>query len=279
LQLGAIDQKPEPKDQSRDRNAIANKAPTPRSAVAPVKVITNQTSTDKENRPATENDVPKPDWFGLTSDSLTARSTVILTAATIILGALTGALVRYTRATIRETRRIGEAQVRAYISIEKAWIDFAVPKHGKRGDVRIGITAKNRGQSPARDFKWTPTLQFSIDGRKRKRGVERDILAESGIVISAGDESDVFEIVGDMTIDEFADASGIKRAPDIITRIEIVFEYVDVFDRKTPGIAYFVGEANDMNGRAFGAQPIGSVGNWVGTKMRATVKPANWDAP
>jgi hypothetical protein len=52
------------------------------------------------------------------------------------------------QAAVHETKRIGEAQVRSYLSILKAEIKFNV-----KGQVDVRLTIKNSGQSPAERFK------------------------------------------------------------------------------------------------------------------------------
>jgi hypothetical protein len=70
------------------------------------------------------------------------------------------------QASINETRRIGEAQIRAYVDIRDAAVILigmpGILNSQQRQDVQpiVRITAKNTGQSPARNFVWNPTVQY-----------------------------------------------------------------------------------------------------------------------
>jgi hypothetical protein len=57
----------------------------------------------------------------------------------------------------REQREIGEAQVRAYVSIKAATIEFMLDAIHPC----VKFIAYNSGQSPARNFVWNITLQYA----------------------------------------------------------------------------------------------------------------------
>ena len=73
------------------------------------------------------------------------------------------------KAAIKETRRIGEAQVRAYVDVRSAdifFISFAGALYRGHPEVQpvIKIVAPNTGQSPARNFVWNPILEYTSIG-------------------------------------------------------------------------------------------------------------------
>lgn len=86
-----------------------------------------------------------------------AKWMFLATLGTIVIA---GVGIYYVRKTLMESRRIGQAQVRAYIGIKSADIYFtselAIPI--------VEITAVNTGQSPTTEFSWALELQYHADG-------------------------------------------------------------------------------------------------------------------
>ena len=69
------------------------------------------------------------------------------------------------KASVNETRRIGEAQVRAYVDISSCEIFFVgLGVLGIQAHPMVRIIATNTGQSPARNFIWNPTVQYFSAG-------------------------------------------------------------------------------------------------------------------
>ena len=100
-----------------------------------------------------------------------------------------------TAAFIGETRRLGEAQVRAYVDIRAATVVFLQMTEGAvpLADVQplVRITAKNTGQSPARNFVWHPTVHycsFSTPIRNLYRRLGGNWREIAGIGIPVGEE-------------------------------------------------------------------------------------------
>ena len=59
-----------------------------------------------------------------------------------------------------ETRRIGEAQVRAYLAIKSVKFVFM----GQTDPLpMVQITVVNTGQSPAQNFEWLPTIEYQTE--------------------------------------------------------------------------------------------------------------------
>jgi hypothetical protein len=93
-----------------------------------------------------------------------ALFTGLLFIATILLWRATDAIWNAGEKQVAETRRIGEAQVRAYVHIKFIVLDFVFDALCPR----IGFIAANTGQSPARTFIWNMTLQYAGNGINRE---------------------------------------------------------------------------------------------------------------
>jgi hypothetical protein len=190
---------------------------------------------------------------------------------------------RDTAAFIGETRRIGEAQVRAYVDINKAeafFIGFPGALHMGRQEIQpiVKVTATNTGQSPARNFVWNPTIEYISAGlgaaqphtRARQLGANwRDIL---GVGIAVGQSHSDSAMVGEMPLIRFLQSAGNIDATAILIRLRVQFEFDDVFDRRISADAYFFGTAVRV------PQPVATEFGqslWVGTFTRMH-RPNDW---
>jgi hypothetical protein len=186
-------------------------------------------------------------------------------------------------AAVGETRRIGEAQVRAYVDIVSAdifLIGFAGALYRGRPEAQpiLKIVATNTGQSPARNFVWNPVLEYTSVGtgshlnRIRELGRNwRDIL---GVGIAVGQAHTDSAMVGEMALVRFLQETGNADATTILTRVRIEFEFEDVFGDRIAGDAYFSGLVN----RA--PQPIATEFGqalWMG-KLTRMHRPRDWPA-
>lgn len=184
---------------------------------------------------------------------------------------------------VRETRRIGEAQVRAYVDIGSAdifLINFAGALYRGRPEAQpiIKIVATNTGQSPARNFVWNPILEYTSVGtgsnlsRIRELGRNwRDIL---GVGIAVGQGHTDSAMVGEMALIRFLQETGNVDATAILTRVRVQFEFEDVFGDRIAGDAYFFG----LVSRA--PQPIATEFGqalWIG-KLTRMHRPHDWPA-
>jgi hypothetical protein len=146
--------------------------------------------------------------------------------------------------------RIGQAQVRAYVDISSANIIFLQIAGGvalgEDSQPLVRITAKNTGQSPARNFIWHPTIQygsFSEPMRSRYRhlgGNWREITG-IGIPASGGEHTAGAMVTGMLLLRFLRESSLITNA--VLLRARIQFEYEDVFERRIVDEAYFMGTA------------------------------------
>jgi hypothetical protein len=115
---------------------------------------------------------------------------VILVLVTLIYSkqaaiAARDAVIEAQKAT-KVARDVGEAQVRAYISVKSANIYFG----GDTGIPFVQITAINTGQSPARNFIWAAKIRYFSEFEEEL--VSGDIegwLKQPGIDIHAGTEA------------------------------------------------------------------------------------------
>jgi hypothetical protein len=180
---------------------------------------------------------------------------------------------------IAETRRIGEAQIRAYVDIRDVAVIFVgMPgilhsPGGQDAQPIIRITAKNTGQSPAKDFVWNPTIQYFGMGAETKLktgelgGNWRDI---RGSGISVGHEHVDSAMISGMLLLRFLQESAANTG-SVIVRLAIQFEFEDVFDQRIVDIAYFAGGfvRSEVVQTPFGAT------EWSG-KLSRIHRPNDW---
>jgi hypothetical protein len=180
-------------------------------------------------------------------------------------------------ASVAETRRIGEAQVRAYVSIKTAVIAYM----GEWQHPVVGFVALNTGQSPAKNLVWNIAVQYASGGQKRTVGVRPNWANEEiGFDIPAATES-VLQRVGiaNISLKAFRDNPGGAAMPHpriVIVRVKVDFRYTDVFERDWFGEAYFHG---------IGPPPVGPTAPMDFPKIEQmtplgpTSKPNDWDGP
>jgi hypothetical protein len=206
------------------------------------------------------------------ADAALVRWTLALFLATVGLMIGTGVLSYFAYAAIKETRRIGEAQVRAYVSIKEARIDFDT----EYAHPQVTFITTNSGQSPARNFIWSISIQYAGDTVRRAITFNEKWLDSTGIDIPAG---------ADTTPPESAQIAymSVKRyiedvAPNVtfyLVRVKIDFRYTDVFDVDWFEEAYFAAlmtKNTDRSQIASGQKPV----YWRGGKLLPMAKPNDW---
>src|ERR1700733_5528294 len=143
------------------------------------------------------------------------------------------------KSAVNETRRIGEAQVRAYVSIKSAGIGYS----GKEQLPFVHFVARNTGQSPARNFLWDVTIQYTAGGQKQTSMFNPDWLSGVGLDIAATDEITSQMVVILRPLKVFRDNWGgnLITIPvrNVFVRIRIGFRFTDVFDHDWFGESYF----------------------------------------
>lgn len=178
-----------------------------------------------------------------------------------------------TKQQVAETRRIGEAQVRAYVDITQVRLILLMPQVVGAGETTvIRIVAKNTGQSPVRNFLWHPTIQFVATARpgiaaEQKLGANwREM---SGIGIAVGQEH------GDGATLGWVPLRDEQPAILVFIRVRIDFEFDDVFGEHQIGEAYFAG-AFQRKITGFDQTDLGPT-RWEGTLRRTNTLP-DWDS-
>jgi hypothetical protein len=179
---------------------------------------------------------------------------------------------------IAETRRIGEAQVRAYVDINSSELFFvALGVLGIQGHPMIRIIATNTGQSPARNFVWNPTVQYTNAGiRNAPRSLTRELGSNwrniLGVGIAVGQSHPDAAMIPEMELLKFLrEGDGDKGM--VLVRIHVHFEFEDVFEQRNTGEAYFAGMFKRVEGQTF-PTPWGET-QWSG-KLSRIHRPSDW---
>lgn len=178
--------------------------------------------------------------------SIVAVFTVVLAISTILLWRSTDKLwlagERQMGLIARNTfqqREIGEAQVRAYVSIKSAKIYFgaddAMPF--------IEIVAANSGQSPALAFIWSPRVNYLADVKAEiAYDPGEEWMAQPGSDIAPASETKAVYFPVDFSlVDKVTEH---REMPDRLgISVTIDFAFVDVFGNQISDMASFAGVA------------------------------------
>ena len=169
--------------------------------------------------------------------------------ATVGLIAATGVLGCLAYMDISESRRIGQAQVRAYVSIRSAQLKFEGA--WLEGDLfpRLMIIAINTGQSPARNFIWYPEIEYIGDNQRRRRDMGGNWISPPGASIAAGHQFQEEVLISDMSVIRFKNSVS-PPLKHVLVRIRVKFKYIDVFEVEWNDEIFFAGlavPANDPN--------------------------------
>ena len=226
---------PEPKPQPSDLAAIKDQI---QSIVAALQAANNKTESPEEKDRA-NRDLAAQEQIAAWAPAVfwVALAELIVTSAGVVIVWMT---LQAAWEDISESRRIGQAQVRAYVSIKAVVVDFMTDFVPGLAVARINIVAKNHGQSPARNFVWRPTLQFISGNQLRQRGIGETWVGIPGASISAGDPFEDRFVNTDMEMVAFS-RTNISPSGDVLVRAMIEFSYVDVFDKMTTEVVYFSG--------------------------------------
>jgi hypothetical protein len=175
------------------------------------------------------------------------------------------------RSAVNETRRIGEAQVRAYLSIKEARIDFDT----EYAHPQVTFIATNSGQSPARNFIWSISIQYAGDVVRRAITFNENWLDSTGIDIPARADSPPENAqIAYMSVKRYIE----DVAPEVtfyLVRVKIDFRYTDVFDINRFEEAYFAAvmtKNTDRSQIAHGQKPV----YWRGGGLLPMAKPNDW---
>lgn len=204
------------------------------------------------------------------------RATVALAVSTVALVIATIGLVVFARhqsrdmkASIAVTREIGEAQVRAYVSIKS--VMFAV--WGPWEHPHIRFVAVNTGQSPARNFVWNVTVQYLSGHSKKTKSFNEKWLTSAGIdIAAASDAPPDGAMLAEMSLNDFRKT--IDRGRAVVVRVKISFRFTDVFERDQFGESYF-----DAIGPDPASTPVNANAPLKFSALNATAKYRDWDEP
>ncbi|MDX8500056.1 hypothetical protein RFM99_16740 [Mesorhizobium sp. VK4C] len=155
-------------------------------------------------------------------------------------------------AAVAETARIGEAQIRAYISVTKVEVrisggfDFVHPitNERKRRPYRIGIflTAGNGGQTPARRIRTAVVVQRPIEGDLEIVGGEFRLI--QNIDITPG-QTDYVIYDDDFEIPEEIGRRFCNREIDLVLKGHVVYDPVAGPQRRETPFAYLLNYTAD----------------------------------
>lgn len=137
-----------------------------------------------------------------------------------------------TREMSADTRRIGEAQVRAYVAITKASVKLSPPDPGMTGvnmKTSVTISVKNFGNSPARWFQWGAQTRFSPPQANRFTGPTiRNFSPSSwGKDIGPGETLTLTLGLGSATVPD--EVLNVLESREIYIDIAIGYGFQDVF--------------------------------------------------
>lgn len=204
--------------------------------------------------------------------AITAIATAFIAWFTLSLRQATDRLSQDSTRSAIEQRRIGEAQVRAYVSIKEARIDF----HSAYAHPIVGFVATNSGQSPARNFVWNIDIQYVGEGINRTVSFNRKWLEGRGLDIPAGKDADQERAhIADMSAKSFVQSVS-PNAQSCLVRVRIDFRYTDVFDQDWFGETYLaavmakIAESSDTS--SFGEQS-----HWRAGNLTEMPKPKDWE--
>lgn len=176
----------------------------------------------------------------------------LLVAFNFWLALFTMRLFYATSGQVAETRRIGEAQVRAYVDIRDVAIFFVplvdVPNAPELMDVYpiIRIAVRNTGQSPARNFVWNPAVQYfgvSAANSDPKPGIGElgaDWRERRGAGISVGGDHIDSAMISGLALNRYLTEQRANTS-FFVLQLRVRFEFEDVFDQRIVDEAYFSG--------------------------------------
>lgn len=181
------------------------------------------------------------------------------------------ASLKVSEEAVAETRRIGEAQVRAYISIKSIGLRF----DGQQADPVVTFLPTNSGQSPARNFIWNVGLQYESDGVVRSVTFNRKWLENTGIDIPSTADAPQAENahIPGMSANLLINDTDSSRNT-YLARIRIDLRYTDIFSRDWFDETYFAGVI--VKNPHIGMD--GKIIHWMCGELVAMPKPHDWDS-
>jgi|ERR1035437_1234894 hypothetical protein len=182
------------------------------------------------------------DYNGL----ITATATIFIAWFTLSLRQATDRLWFAGERSAIIQRRIGEAQVRAYVSIKSVQIYFG----GDDGMPFIEVVAANSGQSPAINFVWAPEIYYlSETVEEVVKEVSEEWADQPGLDIHSASQNSAIYVVDDFVLAEKIAVDGV--VPDrIAVSITVHYTWTDVFGESFMDYASFAGMAEIGDAKA-----------------------------
>lgn len=181
----------------------------------------------------------------LTAQRRTAWAAAYAAAATALIAAVLAlalwSLRRHLVATtpaIDESRRIGEAQVRCYLSVAKVIVDFT-----DHNNPVVSCRIVNNGQSPALHVRWHARLAYDAgqDGHLSWSTAAEPAEPRAGLTIAAADSAIPRDIA--LTHDLTPGAlRGLASGTDMLVLCIVTLDAIDVFDAAIHQRENFVGK-------------------------------------
>jgi hypothetical protein len=242
----------------------------------------NQSQLQTSPAAVNKNEPRETFWQRATEDP-TAFFTLCVAAFTLVLAASTIALwietrlagrrqSRHMEALVNETRRIGEAQVRAYVSIQSAAIAFWGPWEHPI----VVFVPFNTGQSPATNFIWNITIQYASGHDKRTHSFIENWQSNTGVNIdipAAQTAPPQRAVISHIPLKNFRGILDKTTPRGVVVRVRIDFRFTDVFERDWFGECYFAG----LGPQAAPAPEVGVEMPKEMTALEPSAKPKDWD--
>lgn len=162
--------------------------------------------------------------------------------------------------SVKETRRIGGAQVRAYVNIIGCHVYFLRDGIRESDDRHplVHVRIENTGQSPALNFRWISTLRYHEsfgDGMKATWPIRME--DQIGVDIPSNRSTEDGEKIAGMETSKYL--KGSTRSKVIVTSVDIDFTFDDVFGGNFRGSAFFGGPLYELREGAQEDTPYGNV--------------------
>lgn len=168
--------------------------------------------------------------------------TVVMAAITMFGVVFVWQTLVATRAMALDAQRIGEAQVRAYLTVGEAEVRLEVSRD--RVKWRVDASFRNSGNSPASGInaKITHVLGQHVSAPIVIRDLPAGLNEKRGIWVSQEPDSLCFHLGSETKV---------------VFRAAIEVEYRDVFNKQREGVFEFFGVFDLIDGETYGLSPVG----------------------
>lgn len=145
-------------------------------------------------------------------------------AAAIFAGLIAVIAACLARSSNRIARSVGQAQARCYLSARNALLYI-----NDAGEVTVKVLAHNSGQSPARDLRWTFTVQVQNDHDDWTWEQVAAADLPGSDVYALGEQVLSATLIGDHIM-PVVQASALMLEPSVEVRLNVSARWRDVFD-------------------------------------------------